>query len=315
MKVEENVQKKGIEFKELSANIDNLNIKVEKIDSDFKSQEKTYSKILDMTKESYSFLSSILMSLIGLIGVLFVAIYYISTSIIPKLLKKKVESLLENMSKDSFSSIIEAWLTKELKSLNEQFSNLESEYCKDENLKSILKKELSESQNENNSDIIKLLIEDNLDDAKTKLDNSDLTDISIQVLLAQYNLLIENFDQALRFLVTANKAEPENACINHLMGLVYYYVKDDENNTIGFFKKACLNKSNFKFDYLYLGKYFFDKNDIIQANFYLHQSSLLFPEEIEQYIYLGKLYCETGNIGNAKEMLEKINYLKDDRRK
>lgn len=314
MKVEENVQKKGIEFEDLTSNMDDLNIKVEKIYSDLKLQESTYNKILDTTKESYSFLSGILMSLIGLIGVLIVVIYNVSTSTIPKLLRKKVEALLEEMSKDSFSSTIEAWLIKELKNLNEQFINFESEYCKDKDLKVILKKELSKSNNENNNEIKNLLLQDKLDDAKTKLDDSDPTDISVQVLFAQYNLLTEDFDRALKYLKSAYSSEPENAYINHLMGLVYY-AKNDENNTIDFIKKACLNKSTSEFDYLYLGKYFFNKKNVVQANFYLHQSSLFFPEELEQYIYLGKLYCETGNIGNAKEMLEKVKYLEENRRK
>lgn len=312
IKVEDNAQKQEVEYKKLSSDVDNLNIKVEKIDTDLKAQENNFPKILDSTKESYTFLSSILLSLIGLLGILVVAIYYVLTSAFPKILKKKVESLLEDMSKDGFSSIIQAWLIKELNSLNEQFKTYELEHCQEKDLKNILKKELLEA-NEVNNDITKLFIEGKLDEAKAKLDESDLTDISAQVLFAQYNLLIEENDQALRFLESAHKSEPKNAYINHLLGLTYY-AKQDETNTINFFEKSCFYKSNFEFDYLYLGKYFFDKKNVVQTYFYLHQSSLLFPENIEQYIYLGKLYCETGNIGNAKEILEKIKYLINNRR-
>lgn len=312
-KVEEEVKNLVSENKDTSIK-NKLDLKYEKIKTKLITQQDTYNKVLDSTKESYTFLSNIMMSLMGFILIIFAGIYYVISSAFPKWLKEKVESILDNMSKDGFSSKIEDWLSKELDNLNTQFNDLKSEYDKDEDLSTIIKKDLSnEKKTENHEEIKDLLVSGDMNGAKEKIDNvlaKDPSDQNIKILFGQYYLLNGDYNLAFQNLELADKSIPNNFCIHHLLGLTSYAMNSEED-TIIYLKNACLFKSNFSFDYIYLGKYFLKKKNIIQANHYFDQATSLFPNEIKNYIYLGKIYCKTGNIGNAKEMLEKIKYLVD----
>lgn len=311
--IELQIDKIVTETKSLSSNSETINSKIENINGKLDSYQDIYNKVLDSTNSSYLFLKEILIYIISGFLFILIIIYYVINSKLPNWLKKKVHTFVNEMSKDGFSSEIDEWMIKENEKIKNELINFESKYTKEENIVEIMKTDLKTNKyTTKHKEIQELLKNKDLENAKNKLDDAldnDPSDYTIKVLFSQYYLLKPDYQLAINYLKLAVKEKPNDCFINHLLGLAHIAINAENKIIIDYFQKAIQYKSQILFDYIFTGKQFLIQNNIVQASHILVQANLIFSDEILIYSTLGKIYCEIGNIGHAKEMLEKIKYL------
>jgi hypothetical protein len=311
--IELQIDKIITETKSLSSNIETMNSKIENNSGQLNSYKDIYDKVLESANSSYLFLKDMLIYIISGFFFILVIVYYIFNSKFPNWLKKKVNTLVNEMSKDGFSSEIDKWMDKENKKIDDELTKFDSKYTKEENIVEIIKTDLKTNKyTTKHKEIQELLKNEDLENAKIKLDDAldnDPSDYTIKVLFSQYYLLKPDYQLAINYLNLAVKEKHEDYFIYHLLGLAHIAINADNKIILDYLQKSIQHKSQILFDYIFTGKQFLIQNNIVQASHILVQANLIFSNEILIYSTLGKIYCEIGNIGQAKEMLEKIKYL------
>ena len=301
------------ENKSLSSDSETINSKLENIDGQLNSYQDIYNKVLNSTNSSYLFLENMLIYIISGFLFILIIIYYIINSRLPNWIKKKVHIFVNEMSKDGFSSEIDDWVSKETERIKNELMKFESKYEKVENITEIIKADLkTEKYIIKHKEIHALLKNGDFDNAKNKLDDAvdnDPSDYTIKVLFSQYYLLKKDYPLSINYLNLAIKEKPSDYFINHLLGLAHIASNADNKIIIDNLQKATQNGSQILFDYTYTAKQFLSQNNVVQASHTYMQANLIFSNEVSIYIALGKIYCEIGNIGHAKEMLGKVVYL------
>ncbi len=120
------------------------------------------------------------------------------------------------------------------------------------------------------------------------------------------NLVSQNYTEALRFLLEAEKRDPDNAELQNALGLSYYY-KGEYVLAIGAYKKAVELKPDFSeasnnlgATYSAIGQY-----DNAIASFDLALKNILYDTPERAWLNKGDAYAARLNSKKAKESYEK----------